>query len=635
MLLPRNSSPLCAIPPEILEHIAYELTCLTPLGPPSALVPLLLTCRTVNGQLSANAALYSRIFRFKFDSGAVKRRSFHPTPNHYFDQLVLYCTQLQKLRELVRADDCDEVLFGAYLMMLENDGRNAAQLEHAGLDYYLENFVCTRMWDSRQLADGWPSDNVASACALWLMWMTTTEAKLKEESPARRNRIIRVVLPYVLVPYRKQYASALAPQNHFHLPLRNAINADSNSIVTAHGQYPIYLDPGRAWSQVHFSARPVIIPPLVTVAAKLVYFSRRETVPFIVPPHLPLNREHALAAGITRVSPNQDDILEVNAHLNAHLPEVRPGWGTPPDGEPLSMRWDSDWWRLRKCFSMWREPDRRLGPVYEPGIFTGLWQGRMLTPSEDHFNALVTTRDYPPHFDEAYLGTTTVPVFMRIEEHHSLAPHVPMPCGGARDGWDDGLANGYFPPGARILRPDARGVTVRVDSEDAAYEYATYGAPGAPAHDAAACATCCAREELLRVGRGRRAAAVHEELFARAGLGRASVGGDADADEEDTPPAHDPDRVPTCNGIQDIIFTGATDLRHGQAWNHFEFYGRLRAWDGMIGILRVSSDPRLGTLFFYGYIVGGHKFVGNWRAAHQDVGVPAYESAFTMARRDD
>ncbi|KAJ7120066.1 hypothetical protein C8R44DRAFT_877541 [Mycena epipterygia] len=142
--------------------------------------------------------------------------------------------------------------------------------------------------------------------------------------------------------------------------------------------------------------------------------------------HLPLNREHALAAGITRVSPNQDDILEVNANLNVHLPELRPGWDT--DDEPLSMRWDSDWWRLRKRFSAWREPDRRLGAVYEPGIFTGLWQGRMLTPSEDHFNALVTTCDYPPHFDEAYLGTTTVPVFIRIEEHHSLAPHVPMPC---------------------------------------------------------------------------------------------------------------------------------------------------------------------------------------------------------------
>lgn len=30
-----------------------------------------------------------------------------------------------------------------------------------------------------------------------------------------------------------------------------------------------------------------------------------------------------------------------------------------------------------------------------------------------------------------------------------------------------------------------------------------------------------------------------------------------------------------------------TDLRHGQAWNHFTFYGRVRCWDGLIAILRV------------------------------------------------
>ncbi|KAJ7682850.1 hypothetical protein B0H17DRAFT_1075117 [Mycena rosella] len=632
MLPPGTVSPLRAVPLEILEHIAYQLTCLAPLGPPAALVPLLLTCRTVNSQLSGNAALYSRIFRFKFDSGAVKRRAFDPTPNQYADQLVLYCTQLQRLREQVLADECDDILFGAYLMMLENDGRNAAQLEHAGLDSYLDLFIRTRLWDGREGSHGWPTDSVAGACALWLMWMTTTEETLKEESPAQRSQIIRLVLPYVLVPYR--YASAFAPQQHFNLPLRNTVNAHPNSILTAHGPYPIYLDPWRAWSQVHFSTRPAILPPLATVAAKLVYFSRRETIPFGVPPHLPLNRAHALAAGVTHIGPNQDDILEVNAHLNDRLPRVRPA---EDDSEPLSKRWDADWWRLRRCLSVWRAPDGRLGSTYVPGNFTGLWQGRMLVPSENHFTALVTTRGYPPGFNEGFLGTTTVPLFMRIEEHHSYAPQRPAPCGGAGDGWDDGLSNAYFPPNTRIVRDGVRGVSVRVEGEEDVYEYVTHGAEG-KAHDADACAGCHAREELLRAVRARRAAAAHEELFARVGLG-VGAGDDVDADtdmeEGEPPPAHDPDRVPECTGIQDIIFTGATDTRHGQAWNHFEFYGRVRPWDGLIGILRVSPDPRMGTLFFYGFVVGGDKFVGNWRVAYQDVGVPAYESAFTMARRDD
>ncbi|KAJ7194231.1 hypothetical protein GGX14DRAFT_586818 [Mycena pura] len=632
MLRLGDVSPLCAVPREVLERIAYELACLTPLGPPSALIPLLLTCKTVNARLSRNKALYSQIFRLKFDTSAVRRRAFEPTPSQYYDQLVLYCTQLQKLRGQVRADDCDDVLFAAFLMMLENDGRNAAQLEHAGLDSYLDIFVRSQLWNDRYTAHGWPTDNTANACALWLVWMTTTEQKLKAESAARREQIIALVLPYVLVPYR--YASSFAPHNHFELPLRNTTKTRPNTFITSHGPYPVYLDPRRVWSQVHYSSRPAIVPPLVAVAAKLVYFSRRETVPFSVPPHLPVDREQALAAGVTDISATQADLHELNAHLNKGLPEHRPGWGPESEGadmEPLSKCWDTDWWRLRKCFDAWREADRRLGLVYEPGTFTGLWQGRMLIPGEHHMTALITTLDYPPDFDEGYLGTTTVPLFMRIAEHHSYAPDFPAPCGNA----EGALEHGYFPPQTHFVAEDAGSVVLRVGEDGAErYKYATFGAPGAARHDPYACTACRAREDALRARRARAAAAAHEELFARLGLAEPASDDDDEMDDDD-PPAQDPAREPPCNGIQDIIFTGATDLRHGQAWSSFEFYGRVRPWDGMIGILRVSSDPRKGTLLFYGFIVGGHKFVGNWRAAHQEVGAPAWESAFSAARRDD
>jgi hypothetical protein len=184
-------------------------------------------------------------------------------------------------------------------------------------------------------------------------------------------------------------------------------------------------------------------------------------------------------------------------------------------------------------------------------------------PSEHHFSALVTTRDYPPAFDESYLGTTTFPLFMRIEEHHSHAPHTPAPCGGAHDGWDDGLANAFFPPHTRFVKPDARGVVVRIADDDMEYEYATHGTTVEPLHDPNTCAGCRAREEVLRAERARAVAAAHEELFARVGLARSgSHGPDTDTDgddvdDEDVPPAHDPARVPPCTGIQDIIFTGA------------------------------------------------------------------------------
>lgn len=39
----------------------------------------------------------------------------------------------------------------------------------------------------------------------------------------------------------------------------------------------------------------------------------------------------------------------------------------------------------------------------------------------------------------------------------------------------------------------------------------------------------------------------------------------------------------------DIIVTGETDPRHGQAWHHYRFYGRVRKWDGCIALLRVPA----------------------------------------------
>ncbi|KAJ7056648.1 hypothetical protein C8F01DRAFT_993024 [Mycena amicta] len=620
MLTP-GSLLLTAIPLEILEHIAFELTCLTPLGPPSALLPLFLTCKWLNQSLSRSLLLYAQIFKFKFDTSAVRRRAFDPTLGNYFHQLVLNCTQLQKLRGQVQEND-EDVLFWAYLMMLENDGRNAAQLEHSGLDSYLDVFVRTRMWNGRGSAHGWPTDNTANACALWLVWMTTTEKKLKDESPARRNQMICLVLPF--------YASAFAPLNHFTLPPRNRVDEQPHSIVTAHGRYPIYLDPHRVWSQVHYSSRPAAVPPLLTTAAKLVYFSRRETVQFSIPQHLPLNRDEALRMGQTQIGPTQADIHEVNAHLNERLPEHRPpewDFESGCSGDPPSKHWDTEWWRLRKCIDAFREADRRFGLVYEPGTFSGLWQGRMLIPSEHHFTALITTRDYPPTFDEGFLGITTFPLFMRIREHHSRAPNDPVPP-------HDAIVSGYFPPKTRISAHNPQSVVVHVGDGDEKYEYSTHGVPGGSMHDADSCPECIAREETLRERRARAESAASEELFARMGMGSEVASESEDGDDPERP-----EREPPCNGIQDIIFTGETDLRHGQAWNSFKFVGRVRAYDGLIGILRVSvggaPDPRLGTLFFYGLIIGGHKIVGNWRATHQDVSVPAYESAFTMARRDE
>lgn len=64
-------------------------------------------------------------------------------------------------------------------------------------------------------------------------------------------------------------------------------------------------------------------------------------------------------------------------------------------------------------------------------------------------------------------------------------------------------------------------------------------------------------------------------------------------------------------------------------------------WDGLIALVRVPrpttghENRSLGRWVFTGYVVGAQNFVGTWRALNnEDVGVPTWESAFCMSRRE-
>ncbi|KAF8890079.1 hypothetical protein BD779DRAFT_286787 [Infundibulicybe gibba] len=94
---------------------------------------------------------------------------------------------------------------------------------------------------------------------------------------------------------------------------------------------------------------------------------------------------------------------------------------------------------------------------------------------------------------------------------------------------------------------------------------------------------------------------------------------------------------PACDGVRDILVTGTTDPAHGHAWNHFIYHGRVRAWDGLVGLLR-SPAPHaahlgLGHMLFYGYIVGGKTLVGRWRVTQAQADAPAWEGPFVLGRR--
>jgi hypothetical protein len=179
------------IPQEILEHIAFCTVTTKFLGPPAAVIPLLLTSRHIHLLLSASANphFYARVFAFKYDvAPAIRHLGPHRISTTVLSaELQRRCIHLSRLRcrsdaktdqfSVVRYDETvvREILWMAYLMMLENNGKNEQQLrEYAQMDVWLKEY-----WFDPQGAsfathciktDNWPPNNEQNSLAMWLFW---------------------------------------------------------------------------------------------------------------------------------------------------------------------------------------------------------------------------------------------------------------------------------------------------------------------------------------------------------------------------------------------------------------------------------------------------------------------------------
>jgi len=305
---------------------------------------------------------------------------------------------------------------------------------------------------------------------------------------------------------------------------------------------------------------------------------------------------------------------------------------------------------------------------------------------------------YPtPLFTEEMLSITAHPIYMRLTEHHCTVNQttlrVPDPIAGETQ--DNGVQSAWFegPPGSLRWQTtvdhvnDEERVTLYTHTGQVA-EYQTYRG-GAEwrgyDHDPDDCHGCRARSELIAEAEKNARRKAREEEAERRERAFASIGlgmdmgipidlgdqsmevdeedededlGDDDISELDIMQAgeyedeelimhngkplprvaksHDwVHNVVECDGIKDVIVTGSMDDSHGQAWHHYEYYGRVRPWDGLIGILRVPRNALQGMAILYGYISGGKNFSGNWRWWLSDPLMPAWESAVVMSKRDE
>ncbi|KAI0633948.1 hypothetical protein C8Q77DRAFT_712041 [Trametes polyzona] len=373
---------LTSLPLDILDEVAFYVAVLDPLGPPAHLVPLLCSCKTLYSLLcrANNPYLYARIFVAKFDARAAPRR-MGETAGHsaaLASQLTKYCKALRNLRRGdIDSPSITKDFLRAFVMCLENDGKNAAQLDWAGLFDYAERFILERLWEEGTQVGGWPVEDVTNALALWLYWCSATPERLASKTPEQRDEIMALVRPYALYNFR--YPPFLAPDNHVHLPLPgNPEGYRDHSTMTPHGFYPLYRTPSLCQHTFrHYGRKVTIAEPPIGLVAKLLYIALQEYKPIDLEQPIPDDRAEAIFLG-TR-GPTRADYSEF-ARTKAVRYAPRGEWYTHPprpSSGPSTIH-DIDWARWRQCRDPWATVTSPRVPMYKFGSLTGRWGGRSL-----------------------------------------------------------------------------------------------------------------------------------------------------------------------------------------------------------------------------------------------------------------
>lgn len=176
---------------ELLHHIAFFAATSSSSHPPSVLLPLLTTCRAWHASLNAadHPHLYARIFRATFDSSALYRRLPHASlsANLLHTELVRRWCVLKRIRWMAgrwtgstdwsprryRREAVLQDLMTIYLMLMEDDGRNAAILNgYADLRTWLTRYRTLRLVN-QHYETTMPEDAEETALFWWVEWLST------------------------------------------------------------------------------------------------------------------------------------------------------------------------------------------------------------------------------------------------------------------------------------------------------------------------------------------------------------------------------------------------------------------------------------------------------------------------------
>ncbi|KAI0049022.1 hypothetical protein FA95DRAFT_1489902 [Auriscalpium vulgare] len=375
------------IPNEVLEHIAYYAATALVVGPPADLLPLLLVSRRFAAALSSasNPSLYAAIFAVKFDTTALKRRlgASAVAPQKLAAELERRCTLLRRIRARtdcyvgktpLSEDDAGrmhEMLWMAYLMMLENDGVNERQLrEYAHLDVWLKDF-----WfdpDGASCAtlaikdNAWPPNNDLSAVTMWLFWflLRPEEYSLLDDATFRTAISILKLLALGAHQYpvsRPAWADLLPEQS------------SRSSVPPRYGNYP-----------------PLAPPPLAAPAV-LSYLSLAQQPTASTTPDL----------GVQNATPLVPSSIDLLART--------------------SREWDSEWMRCQRLAGGANGESSLPTAAFPPGAMEGIWEG-LFTYTEFTAYAALLSGAPPPTLHKSLVARHQQT--WRLREYHLLLPEA-------------------------------------------------------------------------------------------------------------------------------------------------------------------------------------------------------------------
>ncbi|CUA71567.1 putative mitochondrial 2-oxodicarboxylate carrier [Schizosaccharomyces pombe 972h-] [Rhizoctonia solani] len=619
------------LPPEVIQHIAVAACELTLAGPPNELAMLLPLSQAVHAALSAehNPGFHARIFSAKFDSRAPTRRFAEAgqplTARSFANDLPRRWKALKRIRRVSSVgrmvvcseDHQREDLWLVYLMFLECDGNNWTQLQWARLDGYLRAVLSEELMPSSR--PGYMIETTTRALGLWLMWFLTEIFFIVAEVPTETSQMHTILRPWALASHK--YDILCAPYTHWLLPVPEEPDLGEDPFFGTH-QYVADLDlRNRTEVVTHMGRRIRLAPPRASVAAIMSFMVRLERngpIPRPAQPGPPIPQPAAqFPSTIRPAHPG------LTIYPRTRYPAFLGPGSVEFDGRVNrlgSAIYDSEWRRILQCGNPFANPRFKLMPILRPGDLAGHWEGRFVFLTFDAFRDMLA----------GVVGAVTSgplaqqPQVWRIREHHLVHRRRRIPLGRASDVVTGemlptgGPLDAYIPRDAQFIHhgePSEFGTRrLEIRLPDAThplgyrvYDYTTLDGPTDHPH------TYVPTTEVLP--------------FTPPPMNL------------DELPDWDPPRPPTLGDgddefeeeIRDTLITGEGH----SSWGVFKLRGRIRAWDGMVILVKDYDGPNTqgrGRWLYKGYVSGGN-WVGRWRDTFTSERLSGYEGVFSVTRR--